>query len=84
MCIRDSGTLVPRSHPGSMLTDPQAVTAQAVSIAIDQRVRALDGTWIELEARTLCLHGDTPGAVALARRVRTALREAGVVLEAAL
>ena len=78
------GTLVPRLRPGSVLTDPQAVTAQAVSIAIDQRVRALDGTWIELEARTLCLHGDTPGAVALARSVRTALRKAGVVLEAAL
>lgn len=78
------GTLVPRSSVGAVLTDPQAVVDQAVSIAADQQVRTADGTWIPLEARTLCLHGDTPGAVGLARRLRAALEEAGVHVEAAL
>lgn len=78
------GTLVPRSAPGSVLTDPDDVAAQALSIARDHRVRTVDGTWIPLEARTLCLHGDTRGAVALARQVRAALDEADVRVEAAL
>jgi 5-oxoprolinase (ATP-hydrolysing) subunit A len=78
------GTLVPRSRPGAVLTDPAAVAAQALSIATEQRVRAADGSWIDLACRSLCLHGDTPGAVALARTVRARLEEAGVTLEPAL
>ena len=78
------GTLMPRSREGSVLTDPAAVARQAVTISTEQRVRAADGTWIELPCRTLCLHGDTPGAVELARRVRARLEAAGVRLEAAL
>ncbi|GAA1489777.1 LamB/YcsF family protein [Brachybacterium sacelli] len=78
------GTLTPRTRPGAVLTDPEAVTAQALSIATEQRVRATDGTWVDLPARTLCLHGDTPGAVDLARAVRSGLQAAGVRLEAAL
>lgn len=78
------GTLAPRSAPGAVLTDPAAVAAQALSIATAQGVRAADGTWVELPVRSLCLHGDTPGAVELARAVRTQLEEAGVLLEAAL
>lgn len=78
------GTLVPRSVPGSVLTDPDQVVAQALSIALDHRVRTMEGTWIDLEARTLCLHGDTPGAVALAQQVRAALEAADVQVKAAL
>lgn len=79
-----AGTLVPRSVPGSVLTDPGAVLTQALSIALDRRVRTLDGTWIDLDAHTLCLHGDTPGAVAMAQQVRAALEEADVQVRAAL
>ncbi|MFD4007968.1 LamB/YcsF family protein [Brachybacterium paraconglomeratum] len=78
------GTLTPRTRPGAVLTDPDAVTAQALSIATEGGVRAADGTWVDLPVRSLCLHGDTPGAVELARAVRARLAEAGVTLQAAL
>lgn len=79
-----AGTLTPRTRPGAVLTDPEAVTAQALSIATEGGVRAADGTWVDLPVRSLCLHGDTPGAVELARAVRARLEEAGVDLQAAL
>ena len=72
------GNLAPRTEAGSVLTDVDDVVEQATSIAIDGRVRALDGTWVDVPAGTLCLHGDTPDAVALARAVRTSLLDAGV------
>ncbi|HJF49932.1 MAG TPA: LamB/YcsF family protein, partial [Brachybacterium paraconglomeratum] len=78
------GTLTPRTRPGAVLTDPEAVSAQALSIATEGGVRAADGTWVDLPVRSLCLHGDTPGAVELARAVRARLEEAGVDLKAAL
>ena len=78
------GTLSPRTRPGAVLTDPEAVTAQALSIATEGGVRAADATWVDLPVRSLCLHGDTPGAVELARAVRARLEEAGVDLKAAL
>jgi UPF0271 protein len=55
---------------------------QAVSIARDRRVRASDGTWLPLEADTICIHGDTPGAPAIARAVRSALASAGIEVRA--
>jgi UPF0271 protein len=78
------GTLTPRSHPGAVLTDPAAVTAQALSIVTEGGVRSADGTWVALPVRSLCLHGDTPGAVELARAVRARLEESGAELRAAL
>jgi len=56
------------------------VVRQAVAIAVDHRVRAVDGTTIDLDASSICVHGDTPGAGLLARRVREALESAGVTL----
>ena len=75
---RADGTLVPRSEPGAVLTDPAAVASRAVAIATERTVSAIDGTVVKVEARSICIHGDTPGAVVLARAVRTALRDAGV------
>ncbi len=74
------GTLRSRSLPGALHDDPADVSAQAVSIVRDGRVRADDGTWIVVVADTLCLHGDAPGAVANARAVRRAFRAAGIVV----
>lgn len=82
--VLPDGTLAPRSRPGAVLTDLAAVTAQALSIVTAGGVRAADGTWVELPVRSLCLHGDTPGAVVLARAVRARLEEAGTELRAAL
>ncbi|MFJ2825906.1 LamB/YcsF family protein [Streptomyces toxytricini] len=77
-----AGTLVPRGEPGAVLHDPDTVVARAVAMAADGAVPAADGTRVPVAARSLCVHGDTPGAAALARRVREALTAAGIRVEA--
>lgn len=72
------GRLVSRSEPGSVLTDPDVVARRAVQIAVEQRVEAIDGSMVDLRVRSICIHGDTPGAVALGRAVRSALEAVGV------
>jgi 5-oxoprolinase (ATP-hydrolysing) subunit A len=76
------GRLVSRREPGAVLDDPEQVAARAVVMATEHRVETADGTQVAVELRSLCVHGDTPGAVGLARAVRTALEQAGVTLEA--
>lgn len=75
---RRDGSLVPRREPGSVLTDPAEVAERAIRIAADSEIVAADGTVIRVVARSICVHGDTPGAVGLARAVRTGLDAAGV------
>jgi len=77
---RPDGRLAPRGEPGAVLDDPATVTARALAFAVDQQVTALDGSVVRVEARSLCVHGDTPGAVHLAREIRRALLDAGVRL----
>jgi UPF0271 protein len=72
------GRLVPRSQPGAVLHDVDAVVARSVRMAVDRVVEAVDGSVIPMPVQSLCVHGDTPGAVVMATAVRTALREAGV------
>ncbi|GAB2630258.1 5-oxoprolinase subunit PxpA [Streptomyces capparidis] len=76
------GTLVPRREPGALVTDPGAVVDRSVRLARDGRVTAVGGERVAVAARSLCVHGDTPGAAELARRVRRAVEEAGVRVEA--
>jgi 5-oxoprolinase (ATP-hydrolysing) subunit A len=76
------GRLVSRREPGAVLHDPGQVAARAVVMATERRVETIDGGQVEVEVRSLCVHGDTPGAVDLARAVRAALEQAGVALEA--
>jgi UPF0271 protein len=76
------GRLVSRREPGAVLHDPERVAARSVVMATEHRVETADGTQVAVEVRSLCVHGDTPGAVDLARAVRTALSQAGVTLEA--
>jgi UPF0271 protein len=77
-----AGTLVPRREPGALVHDGDAVVARAVRMARDGSVLAVDGTVLPARARSLCLHGDTPGAAELAGRVRAGLEAAGVRLAA--
>lgn len=76
-----SGGLVSRREPGAVVHDADAVVHRAVRMAVEGTVVAVDGTEVSLEARSICVHGDTPGAVALAQSVRSALSGAGVALE---
>ena len=72
------GTLVPRNQRGALVTDPAAAARRAVRLVTEHTVTAEGGEAIPVDADTLCLHGDTPGAVVLARAVRGALDHAGV------
>lgn len=76
------GSLMPRSQPGSVLHDPREAADQALQIARDHIVQAADGSRVRVDAQTLCMHGDTPGAVAIARAVRERLEDAGVSVRA--
>lgn len=76
------GSLVPRSQPDAVHRDPEAALAQATSLALDGRVQASDGTMIDLTAQTLCVHGDSPGAISMARAVRQRLIEHGITITA--
>jgi UPF0271 protein len=76
------GRLVPRSHAGSVISDPSVAAENAVRLARERVVRSFDGGELAVEADTLCLHGDNPNALALARAVREALERAGVEVKA--
>ena len=76
------GTLAPRGLAGALITDPQAVAERALRMVVDGIVEAVDGTEIAVRPASLCVHGDTPGAVAIARAVRAALDGAGVEVAA--
>lgn len=75
---RPDGGLVARAEPGAVLTDPDQVAERVVRLAVDKTVEAVDGTTLVVEAETICVHGDTPGAVAITRRILSALEEVGI------
>lgn len=75
-----AGHLVSRRLEGAVLSDPRVVAARCVRLVTHGVVAAVDGTQVPISAASLCLHGDTPGAVRLAQRVRDALAEAGIEL----
>jgi UPF0271 protein len=75
---RPDGTLVPRSQPGAVIDDADTVVSRAVMMARDHVVVAVDGARVPLDVETICVHGDTPGAAALAAKIRQALIAAGI------
>ncbi|MEN8584468.1 5-oxoprolinase subunit PxpA [Burkholderia sp. RS01] len=76
------GTLVSRSLPGSVLEDPAQVAEHVLRMATESAVRAVDGSILKIRAESICVHGDSPGAVAMATAVKSALSGAGVTLAA--
>ena len=74
------GRLVPRRQPGALVHQPAVVAERAVRMATEGVVVAVDGTTLLMPVESVCVHGDTPGAVELARAVRTALAGAGVAV----
>jgi UPF0271 protein len=73
-----AGGLVPRGEAGALIDDPARVAERALRLVRDGEVETVDGDRLAVEAASLCLHGDTPSAVAMARAVRAALDAAGV------
>lgn len=76
------GSLVPRGEPGAVVDDPAAAADRALELAETGGITADDGSRVELAPDSLCLHGDTPGAVAMARAVRAALEAARIEIRA--
>ena len=72
------GMLVARSERGAVIEDTGAAVRQAVRMAREGKVTAIDGSEVMVRAGTICIHGDTPGAAGHARALRAALEEAGI------
>jgi 5-oxoprolinase (ATP-hydrolysing) subunit A len=73
----EDGSLTPRGRPGAVIDEPEAVVARALRMARDGVVLTAAGREVPVRIDTICVHGDTPGAPELARRIRTALAAAG-------
>jgi len=76
------GSLTPRSQPGAVIGDANAVVAQVRQVVRDGLVTATDGTKVPLTADTVCLHGDGPNAVFFANRLKTELKKAMIEFKA--
>lgn len=74
------GTLVSRREPGAVLHDADQVAARMLRLVREGVVEAVDGSLAKVEADSICVHGDSPDAVAMARAVRRVLADAGVTL----
>lgn len=74
------GTLVPRRSPGALLHDPAEVADRVLRLATERTLTSVDGTPIKVEADSVCVHGDSPAAVTLARAVHNRLTGAGIAV----
>ncbi|AQV92381.1 LamB/YcsF family protein [Cupriavidus necator] len=76
------GTLVRRGTPGALHEDEEVALNQTLTMVREKRVRALDGSWVPIQAETVCLHGDGAHALAFARRIRERLGAEGIAIRA--
>ena len=74
----DEGRLVPRGQPGAMIHDPEVAAARVLRMVQNGVVESISGKKVKMEIETVCIHGDSPEAVAMARLVRQTLEKAGV------
>ncbi|PMS37717.1 UPF0271 protein [Trinickia symbiotica] len=79
---RDDGTLVPRSERGALIEGEEEMLEHVLSMVREKRVRSVDGRWVPLNVRTLCLHGDGAHALEFARRLRATLEANGIGVHA--
>ena len=79
---RADGSLVPRDEPGALLENPDVVAERALQLVVEGVVTSTDGRRVDVHAASLCVHGDSPGAVAMARAVRAALDGRGIEVRA--
>lgn len=75
---QDDGSLTPRTQPGAMITDDDAAIEQVLGMVERGTVTALSGAVIPVRADTVCIHGDSPKALAFARRIRERLTEESI------
>lgn len=75
------GNLVSRREKGAVLHDPEQVAVRMVRMVTEGVVEAIDGSLTKVDAQSICVHGDSPGAVAMARRLREAFQQSGVAIQ---
>ena len=78
----ENGSLVPRSRPDALLRDPAEAATRVLRMLSEGKVQSVEGRDVEVCAETICLHGDTPGAVEFARALRSRLESEGVEISA--
>ena len=78
----DQATLVSRREPGAVLHDPDEVAPRVVALVTTGTLTSVDGVELAMEVDSICVHGDSPGAVAMATAVRSALTASGVAVQA--
>ncbi|GAB3692737.1 LamB/YcsF family protein [Corynebacterium nasicanis] len=78
------GTLVPRSRPDAVISDPEVVAARVLQLADTGTITAVDGTVLNVPATSVCVHGDSPGSVAMTQSIVDRLRAAGIEIRSAL
>ena len=76
------GSLVPRNRPDALLRDPEEAAARVLRMLREGKVRSVDGADVVVRAETVCVHGDTPGAVEFARTLRSLLEKEEVTIRA--
>jgi UPF0271 protein len=79
---RDDGTLVPRSEPNALITQPDEVVSRVITMLTQGLVTSASGTAIPIKCQSILLHGDTPGSVDLGNKIRSALADAGIRVRA--
>jgi len=79
---QSDGTLTPRGQPGAMITNEAASVAQALMMVLEGKLRSQQGAEVAVDAGTLCLHGDQPGAVRFAKALREAFGSRGIRIAA--
>jgi UPF0271 protein len=72
------GQLVPRTQDGAVLHDPVAVAERMVRFASEGVIRAIDGTDVRVNAQSICVHGDSPGSIAMAAEIKRMLQASGI------
>jgi len=78
----DNGWLVPRTRPDALLSDPKQAAQRVLRMLREGKVRSVEGSDVEVRGETICVHGDTPGAVEFARELRACLEQEGVRITA--
>ena len=78
----NDGWLVPRTRPDALLHDPRDAAERVLRMLREGKVRSIEGKDVEVRGETICVHGDTPGAVEFARELRTRLEREGVKISA--
>jgi UPF0271 protein len=76
------GSLVPRSRADALLDDPNEAARRVMRMLREEKVRSIEGTDVKVRAETICVHGDTPGAVAFVRALKSSLEQEGVAIRA--